>query len=66
MGWGAFCDNNSKVGDKIENLCLSLGLFLTILRINQEYTSEHEKKNMGNAEQERLCACASHVVIGSI
>lgn len=44
MGWGAFGDNNSKVGDKIENLYLSLGLFLTILRINQEYTSEHGKK----------------------
>ena len=44
MGCGAFRDNNCKVGDKIETLCLSLGLFQTILRIHQEYASENGKK----------------------
>ena len=44
VGCGAFRDNNCKVGDKIETLCLSSGLFQTILRINQEYASENGKK----------------------
>ena len=66
MGCGAFRDNNCKVGDKVETLCLSSGLFQRILRINQEHASENGKKIMGNAEQEYLCAHASHVGIGSI
>ena len=65
-GCGAFRDNNCKVGDKVETLCLSSGLFQRILRINQEHASENGKKIMGNAEQEYLCAHASHVGIGSI
>ena len=44
MGCGAFRDNNCKVGDKIETLCLSSGLFQTILRKHQEYASENGKK----------------------
>ena len=66
MGCGAFRDNNCKVGDKIETLCLSSELFQTILRINKEHACENGKKIMGNAEQECLCAYASHVGIRSI
>ena len=66
VGCGAFRDNNCKVGDKIETLCLSLGLFQTILRIHQEYASENGKKIVGNVKQECLCAYASGVSIRSI
>ena len=66
VGCGAFRDNNCKVGDKIETLCLSSGLFQTILRIKEEHASENGKKIMGNAEQECLCAYPSDVGIRSI
>ena len=48
VGCGAFRDKNCKVGDKVETLCLSSGLFQRILRINQEHASENGKKIMGN------------------
>ena len=66
VGCGAFRDNDCKVGDKLETLCLSSGLFQTILCINQQYACENGKEIMGNAEQECLCAYASHVDIRSI